>query len=200
MKLFSFIFLFSLQLCVYGQFKPVYFIGEQIVADSTMATSYGVYGKLSGEELYVLKVFDLKNNLMTTGTYKDERLKIAHGAFVYYNNIEAFNNLNATNFAIKDKERFMSGKGFYTDGNKSGRWITFFPDGKIMNVTTYLNGVKHGFYGLYTRKGNMVISGTYYADEKDGEWQFDNGKVKETYIKGVKQLVPEKKEKKKQTK
>ena len=46
-----------------AQVAPIYFYGDQVISDSTLATSYGVYGKLSGEELYVLKMFDLENNL-----------------------------------------------------------------------------------------------------------------------------------------
>ncbi len=197
MKLFLIGVLCSLSLCAFAQYKPIYFSGETIIADSTKATSYGIYGKLSGEELYALKVFDLQNNLITTGTYKDDRLKIAHGSFVYYGSIERFNEKNGTAFAIDEKERFMSGKGVFIDGYKNGRWITFFPDGRIMNVVTFVNGVKHGFYGLYTRKGKLLVSGSYLEDEKDGEWLYDNGKVKETYKKGVRQIAPEKQAKKK---
>ncbi len=193
MKLFLLIVLSGLSFAVFGQYKPIYFRGENIVADSTIATSYGVYGKLSGEDLYAIKVFDLQNNLITTGTYKDERLKIAHGAFVYYKSVNEFNEMNAANFVLKDdKVRFVSGKGNFVNGNRSGRWIAFFPDGRIMNVTTYVNDVKHGFFGSYTKKGKIIISGAYYMGEKDGEWLYDNGKVKEYFVKGVRQLAPEK--------
>ena len=194
MKLFLLIILSGLSLAVFGQYKPIYFRGENIVADSTIATSYGVYGKLSGEELYAIKVFDLQNNLITTGTYKDERLKIAHGAFVYYKGVSEFNEMNAENFVLKDdKVRFISGKGNFVNGNRSGRWIAFFPDGRIMNVITYVNDVKHGFFGSYTKKGKIIVGGAYYMGEKDGEWLYDNGKVKEYFVKGVRQLAPEKK-------
>lgn len=192
MKLFFLLVLSGLNLFAFGQYKPIYFWGENIVTDSTKATSYGIFGKLTGENLYALKVFDLRNNLITTGTYKDEKLKIAHGAFVYYASVQVFNGMNATNFVLKDKERFLSGKGFFTDGKKTGRWISFYPDGRIMNVTSYVNDIKHGFFGVYTKKGKVVVSGTYIDDEKDGEWLYDNGKVKEIYVKGVKQSAPKK--------
>ncbi|MEJ5995367.1 membrane dipeptidase [Pedobacter sp. Du54] len=197
MKLFFLIVLSSVSLLAFGQYKPIYFNGQTVVSDSTQANSYGVYGKLSGEELYALKIFDLGNNLLTTGTYKDEKLTVPHGAFVYYSSISAFNNTNFTNFVVKDKERFISGKGSFIDGKKSGRWIMFYPDGKIMSITTYVNDVKHGYTGQYSRKGKPIISGSYFAGERDGEWLYDKGKVKETYIKGVKQLTTSKKDKKK---
>ena len=188
MKLFFLIVVFSLNLCAFAQLKPIYFIGESLTKDSTLATSYGIYGKLSGEDLYALKIFDLDNNLKTTGTYKDENLKIAHGAFVYYADVYLFNRVNGTNFILKGKTRFITGKGSFVDGRQTGRWISFFPDGKIMNVTTYLNGVKHGFYGTYDKRGKTIVSGAYNTGQKDGEWLYNNSKVvKETFIKGVKQ-------------
>lgn len=197
MKLFLIVIFSGLNLYAVAQYKPIYFVGETIVADSSKATSYGIYGKLSGEELYALKVFDLENNLIATGTYKDDKLKIAHGDFVYYGSVDRFNAVNGTTFFFEDKERFITGKGSFYNGNKNGRWLTFFPDGRIMGVITFVNGIKHGFYGVYTKKGKLVVSGTYLEDEKDGEWLYDNGKVKENYLKGVRQIAPEKRAKKK---
>ena len=189
MKLFFLMVTLFLNLCAFAQLKPVYFNGDVIVKDSTQANYYGVFGKLSSENLYVLKVYDLDNNLKTTGYYKDEDLKIPHGAFVYYENVNFFNHVNATNFILKGKERFVSGRGIFVDGLQTGRWISFFPDGRIMNVTTYLNGVKHGFYGTYNGKGKVIVSGVFNAGQKDGEWLQDSGKIKENFIHGIKQAV-----------
>ncbi|MES2653459.1 MAG: hypothetical protein V4663_17105 [Bacteroidota bacterium] len=187
MKLFFLSIIFTLNLSAFAQLKPIYFRGETIVQDSTLATAYGVYGKLSGDGLYALKIFDLNNNLKATGTYKDEDLKIPHGAFVYYEDVDFFNVANNENFAIKGKNRFVSGKGTFADGQLTGRWVSFFPNGKIMNVTTYVRSVKHGFHGKYNRNGKIITSGAYYVGEKDGEWLSNNGKIKEMYVKGVKQ-------------
>jgi len=192
MKLFFLVVAFSLNLCAFAQLKPIYFIGESLTKDSTLATSYGIYGKLTGENLYALKVFDLNNNLEITGTYKDEDLKIPHGVFMYYANVDMFNRINDETFFLKGKTRFITGKGLFVNGLQSGRWISFFPDGKIMNVTTYLNGIKHGFYGKYDRKGKTLIAGVYHSGKRDGEWLYENGKVKEIYKDGVVQPVQEK--------
>ncbi|HTM97099.1 MAG TPA: hypothetical protein VL088_00075 [Pedobacter sp.] len=186
MKRFIFFVLFSVNLCVFAQLKPIYFIGNDVTSDSTIATSYGIYGKISGEELYVLKTFDLANNLVFTGSFKDADLKIPHGNFVYYHDVEDFNLLYKTNFFIEDKTRFIASKGSYVDGYQNGRWINFYPDGKIMTIITYVKGLKHGFSGSYDRRGKLVMSGLYNLDKKEGEW--GNGKVKETYIDGILQL------------
>ena len=197
MKRIFFILAFGLNISVFAQLKPIYFVGSTVVQDSTKATSYGIYGKLSGEDLYVLKIYDLDDNLTTTGSYKDQDLKIAHGAFVYYADVNIFNRMNHTSFTLKGKTRYITGKGNFVDGDQHGRWISFFPDGKIMSVTTYVKGIRHGFYGKYDRRGKMLVSGNYKLDEKDGEWQYREGRDKEFFINGIKQVAPEKSSKNK---
>ncbi|RYG18610.1 MAG: membrane dipeptidase, partial [Chitinophagaceae bacterium] len=66
-----------------------------------------------------------------------------------------------------------------------------------MNATTFVNGVRHGFFGTYNSKGKPIVRGNYYVGEKDGEWLYDNDRQKEVYFRGVKQPAPEKKAKKK---
>lgn len=195
MKLSILVMFLSVNFCAFAQLKPIYFRGNMVISDSTQATSYGVYGKLSGEELYVLKTFDLENNLKITGTYKDDSLKIAHGSFVYYEDVDVFNRINGTNFSLKDKTRFISGKGAFKDGFQNGRWINFYPNGAIHTVVTYVMGVKHGFFGVYNKNGKTIISGAYKVDKKDGEWI--SGKVKQIYDDGVLQPSPSKKSKNK---
>lgn len=180
--------LFSVSLSSFAQVKPIYFRGDEIISDSTRATSYGVYGKLSGEDLYALKIFDLYNNLKVSGTYKDDELKVPHGTFIYYEDIDVFNTINNENFPMHGIRRFISGRGAFVTGLKNGRWLSFFPDGKILNVTTYVNGVKHGFFGTYSRKGKVVTSGVYMNDKKEGEWLSNNGKTKENFVNNVKQV------------
>jgi antitoxin component YwqK of YwqJK toxin-antitoxin module len=185
MKL-SFLFiLLGINFSALAQLKPIYFYGDQVVTDSTLANAYGVYGKLSSEELYVLKMFDLDNNLKLSGSYKDADLKIAHGDFVFYTDVEAFNRTNGTNYSLGEKARFISGKGSYVDGSEQGRWIEFYPDGKVRAVVTYVMGIKHGFYGVYSGKGKTITSGAYKLDQQDGEWFLDSGKVRQTFIDGV---------------
>ncbi len=195
MKLSILVIFLSVNLSAFAQLKPIYFLGDMVISDSTRASSYGVYGKLSGEELYVLKTFDLQNNLKFTGSYKDAGLSVAHGNFVYYEDVDVFNRINGTNFVLKGKSRFISGKGTYTDGYQTGRWINFYPDGRILSVMTYVMGVKHGFFGTYSKNGKPIISGGYRLDKKHGEWSI--GKSKEIYEDGVLQTPSNKKSKSK---
>lgn len=50
-----------------AQIKPVYYIADSLVLDSMKATSYGVFGKLSNEDFYRIKIYDLYDNLLLTG-------------------------------------------------------------------------------------------------------------------------------------
>lgn len=171
-------------LSAFAQVKPIYFSGDSITTDRTKATSYGVSGKLSAENIYVLKMYDLYDNLLQTGFYKDENLTIPHGRFLIYNSVEDFNYENETNFYIKDKDRFLAEQGDYIEGKKVGRWVSFFPDGKIFSITNYIEGLKHGEFKVFNRGGKIVTNGNYVLDLKNGEWTYSrNGR--ETYVNGV---------------
>jgi antitoxin component YwqK of YwqJK toxin-antitoxin module len=170
MKLAVLFLLVCLNFCAYAQVKPIYFRGDMMVKDSTIATSYGIYGKLSNEDLWVIKRYDLYDNLMLTGSYKDEEFNIPHGEFTYYSDVDKFNETNETNFTLKGRTRFIVGRGRFEDGLQTGRWITFFPDEKIRTITTFVKGVKHGPYYEYNRRGKIKVSGNYKLNEKDGKW------------------------------
>ncbi|RZL49895.1 MAG: hypothetical protein EOP00_06200 [Pedobacter sp.] len=182
----SFLFIVGI-LCLqisFAQVKPIYFIGDSITTDQTKATHYAVSGKLSGEDIYVLKMYDLYDNLIQTGFYKDEALAIPHGKFLMYASVNEFNHNHDTNFYFKEKDRFLAEQGSYADGKKIGRWVQFYPDGKIFQITNYIQDIKHGEFKTFNRRGKVMTSGNYKLDLKDGDWNYDNGK-KETYVNGI---------------
>ncbi|RYF98112.1 MAG: hypothetical protein EOO07_38615, partial [Chitinophagaceae bacterium] len=150
MKRLALIFAFILMSCaIKAQVKPVYFHGDSIVLDSTKASSYGVFGKVSTEDIYVLKVFDFDDNLLVTGAYKDDKLKVPHGKFSYYQYVDDFNDENNTNFYLEESIRFLREQGSFNNGFRIGRWLTFYPDGKIFTIVNYVNGLKQGEYKKY---------------------------------------------------
>jgi len=174
-------------ICVnlHAQVKPIYFKGDQLTSDQSIATSYAIYGKLSSEELWVIKRYDLMDNLMLTGTYQDSLLAVPHGDFVFYMDVAAFNEQNGTAFTIKNKTRFNFQKGSFVNGLEQGRWILFFPDGNILNIQHYVDGKLHGEFKTFDRFGNELISGHYKNGELDGEWLLNKGTKKNTYENGV---------------
>jgi len=183
---------------------PIYFYGENITTDRDRATSYGIYGKLSTEDLWVFKRYDLYDNLIQTGSYKDERLTTPHGKFFFYMDLELFNQLHVTNFKLKGKTRFLCQQGTFVDGRENGKWLLFYPDGTILNTQDFVNGKLHGQFTTYDKYGNIEIKGNYVDGERDGEWLFEFGAQKVIYEKGVlkSSLMVEKpkKEKKKSNK
>ncbi|RZK42096.1 MAG: hypothetical protein EOO90_08435 [Pedobacter sp.] len=171
----------------FGQTKPIYFSNGRVVSDSTKANEYGVYGKVTDEGVYVLKRYDLYDNLKSAGSFKDENLEIPHGEFTFYDDVNLFNRLNNTAYDLKGKYRYMFARGSFVDGKQSGSWYMFYPDGNVLSIQTYTNGILNGFFGSYDRKGRNISSGAYKDGKKDGEWSIKKGKVVENYKDGVKQ-------------
>jgi len=181
-----FLLLFA-NVAVFAQVKPIYFYGNQIVSDPNKATSYGVFGKISNEDIWVLKRYNLYDELLSTGSFKDESLTIEHGDFVFYSYVQDFNDEYLTHFSIKDKYRFVAQKGKFDNGLETGEWIWYFPTGNVMTILTYEKGVKNGPFYNYDRSGNVIQSGKYLNGEKEGEWLYNRGRDKEFYIMGVPQ-------------
>lgn len=177
--------LFLLLACfgVRAQVRPIYFIADSITTDKSKATHYGVFGKISTDTLWTFKLYDLRNNLVQVGTFADSLLMMPVGKFSYYSSVDDFNYDHHTHFYFKQTDRFLAEQGQYVAGKKSGRWIEFFPDGKILSITVYLAGIKHGEYKLFNERGKLLVSGQHVLDLRDGEWKYSEGK-KETYKSG----------------
>ncbi|MDQ7948465.1 MAG: hypothetical protein REI78_00715 [Pedobacter sp.] len=191
MKLYLFLFVACCSLNASAQqLTPIYFNGESITTNKEAATSYAVFGKLSNEDLWTFKRFDLYDNLLQTGSYKDAKLSIPHGKFTFYDNIERFNVNHETNFKIKGKTRFLSQQGTFVDGKENGEWTLYYPDGNVMNVQHYLSGKLHGEFISFDKYGKIVAKGNYVNGLKDGDWILESGKQKSYYEKGILKAKP----------
>lgn len=122
---------------------------------------------------------------MLTGSYKDASLKIPHGKFTYYGDVDMFNNNYETFFYLKDRYRFISEMGSFMDGNKTGVWLSFYPDGKVLTSEVFVENVLNGPYSSYDRKGKMISTGNYINGKMDGEWLLHGGLQKNIYEMGV---------------
>lgn len=174
-----------------AQVKTIYFLGEKVMLDTTLAsslaTSFAVYGKLSNDSLYSFKRYDILNNLMVTGSFKDEALSIPHGKFIFYSDVETFNDTHNTAFPYTDKNIFISEEGQYENGLSIGKWIGYYPNGKILMSINYENGLKQGKFISYDEKGRVEVLGTFVDDKKEGEWLFKRGKKKVFYVNDIEQ-------------
>lgn len=181
------ILLFALGSCFLeasAQVAPIYFYGDSIIKEKEYATSYAIYGKLSEEELWVFKRFDLYNNLIQTGSYKDEKLSVPHGKFDFYSDIYEFNSAHLTSFNLKGLTRFLSQTGTFVDGKEEGRWQLFYPDGTLLNRQDFVKGKQHGEFVTYDKRGRVQIQGNFVDGERDGKWIFKGGAQEIIYDKG----------------
>jgi antitoxin component YwqK of YwqJK toxin-antitoxin module len=191
----------------YSQVKTVYYDqGDHVISDSTQAASYAIYGKLSGDSLYTFKKYDADGYVMVTGAFRDDSLKVAQGKFVYYDWVDELTSLGNTLPSAAGKERYILVTGNFNNGKKSGKWLTFYPDGGLKNVMTFLDDVMNGEYKYFDRKGKLQISGTYKNGKKNGQWvssggrkieQYSDDKVVSTIKKSKKELEAEQKQGKK---
>lgn len=191
MRSILFLLFFSLGYTSYAQVKPIYFIGDVITTDSTYATSFAIYGKLSGEDLWTFKRYDLNNELMSTGSFKDSLLMVQHGEFIFYQDVSEF---SEQGFTLKGKTRFISVKGSYKDGLMEGRWLAYFPDGNVLEFMDYKHGKANGSYKKFNRYKVLQEFGQYVDGKKDGTWIMRAGK--ETYIYEMDKLISKVKNKK----
>ena len=148
--------------------KPIYFSGDKVVSDPEYATSYGIVGKLSSDSIYVLKRYDLDDNLLMTGQFKDDILTIPHGDFLFYSDVTTFNIANSTYFNLKGKTRFISQRGKFVEGYEQGAWYFYFPNGSISQQMNFRNGLLEGEFVVYSPKGRKETVGKYADGKKHG--------------------------------
>jgi antitoxin component YwqK of YwqJK toxin-antitoxin module len=175
------ILFFSTIIQVFAQAKPVYFNGNRITTDANQATSYGVYGKLSNQELWVLKRYDLYDNLMFSGTYKDDQLTTPHGKFTFYGSIYDYNYENFSNFKNFATDRYIRQTGEFVNGLEEGKWTDYFPDGKVKGYRNFVNGELDGDLAVFSYKGRRLLYGNYKNGLKHGIFYDVKKKLKQVY-------------------
>jgi hypothetical protein len=161
----------------WSQVKTVFYDEEDhVISDSTQAASYAIYGKVTGDSLYTFKKFDADGYVTVTGAFKDDSLKLAQGKFVYYDWVDDVSTLGNTLPSDQAKDRYVYVTGNFQNGKKTGRWYTFYPNGSLKNVVTFVNDVMNGEFKYFNTKGKLETSGTYVNGKKDGEWVSSGGR------------------------
>lgn len=196
-----------MSLNAFSQVKTVYYDEEDhIIADSTQAASYAIYGKLTGDSLYTFKKYDADGYVMVTGAFKDDSLKLAQGKFVYYDWVDQLTTLGNTLPVAAGKDRYILITGYFKDGKRDGRWLTFYPNGSLKSVVTFVDDVLNGESKNFDTKGKLQSSGDFLNGKKNGQWissggrkieQYENGKVLSTVTKSKKELEAEQNKQKK---
>jgi hypothetical protein len=191
----------------WSQVKTVYYDEQDhVISDSTQASSYAIYGRVTGDSLYTFKKYDEEGYVTVTGAFRDDSLKHAEGKFVYYDWVDEVSTLGNTLPSDQAKDRYVYVTGNFHDGKKTGRWYTFYPNGSLKTVVTFNDDVMNGEFKYFNTKGNLETSGTYLNGKKNGQWvssggrkieQYSNDKVLSTVKKSKKELEAEEKSGKK---
>lgn len=173
-------------LSAFSQVKTVYYDEEEdhVIADSTQAASYAIYGKLTGDSVFTFKKYDADGYVMVTGAFKDDSLQVPHGKFVYYDWVDQITTLGNTLPVADGKDRYILLTGNYKDGKREGRWLTFYPNGSLKSVVTFVDNVLNGESKSFDTKGRLQTSGNFLSGKKTGEWISSGGRKIELYEDG----------------
>ena len=101
--------------------------------------------------------------------------------------METFNYTHNSVFPYTDKNIFISEEGQYENGLSTGRWSSYYPDGKILGTVNFQNGLKQGEFVAYDEKGRVQTFGIFKDDKKEGEWLLKRGKKKIFYVNDIEQ-------------
>lgn len=176
-------FIMSGWLSSYSQVRTILLDAkDRITQDSTQAATYGAFGKIDGDSVYTFKKFDFDGTLLMSGSFRDDSLQVPHGKFVYYEWIVSpYNNIDQ-GYEYNGRARYVAISGVFINGNRNGRWLGFYPDGKVKQLMTYVRGVLHGVYQYMDTDGKVQISGQYISGKKNGTWILRGGKQEDEYV------------------
>lgn len=143
--------------------------------DSSKAKSYILYYKLDADSAWAMSHYDMQNRIISEGTFKDEKLTIAHGKFTFYEFIPidkpgryTYKNLTV-GAKIDSGGNFIQQSGVMLYGKKNGPW-KIYNHGKLQVLYTYHNSVLNGSYQKYGINGKVIIDGNFVNNVRQGNW------------------------------
>lgn len=119
---------------------------NEITTDRQLASSYADVTKLPQDSLWFVKQFDLKDTLLSIGYYKDAKLKIPHGKFIYYNKIARSPGVMFMGKLTVDSINYVQYSGYYINGVKTGIWLEYLPGGLKTCLRTYKKSLLDGLF------------------------------------------------------
>jgi antitoxin component YwqK of YwqJK toxin-antitoxin module len=77
-----------------------------------------------------------------------------------------------------DSSGFVQIEGYLDGGKKTGQWIEYQPDGDIMRINNYVNGMLEGTAMKMTYRNQVDLKLRYHQNEMDGPYTaFKFGKI-----------------------
>src|ERR1700748_1254668 len=187
-KLFTLLALVIATSQLFAQTQKVYLAKSgKFTTNADRASGYLLVQKLSGSEGYMASRYDMSNNLISKGTYKDEGLITPSGKFVYYKKADDGQIFrNASN--KEESKYYLSSTGYYANGKREGLWTEYAQNGEKTTECNYENGVLNGPYKAFTdnyygegtaMNGRITGKFDWYTNGKlAAELYYDNGKLK----------------------
>ena len=62
--------------------------------------------------------------------------------------------------------------GYDANGERTGRWISWYENGKKWSICDYKNGLKHGENIVYYENGNKRYANFYMEGKPSGIWKY----------------------------
>lgn len=159
----------------------------KFTTNASKAFGYLLIQKFDGSDGYLVTKYDIQNNLISKGSYKDEHLTVPSGKFIYYAKPKPDNVFQDTSYSA-DNKYYLASTGYYVDGKREGLWTEYAPNGEKTTECTYKNGILNGPYKAFSNnfygEGTAVngrVSGKfdwYTSGMLAAELYYDNGKLK----------------------
>jgi len=126
--------------------------------------------------------YDKEGRLIYSGPYREETPVGIHREY----NISG----EVINSYIYNDNGIIVSEGIINEeGQRSGDWKNFYPDGSLMEEGAYQNNRRFGQWNFYNKKGKLIQKGGYRNGRIDGkwEWYYDNGNIlrEEYYYQGL---------------
>lgn len=170
MKIYLFLINLLLTVVASAQVSKIYINSKgKFITEPKGAVSYALIDKLS-DTAYQVRTYDMKDTILTEGTYKDELLNIPNGKFSYYLDKKLDPALEGVSTA--ETGNFVWRVGYFANGVKTGMWVDFWKRGLKKYSFVYKVDKLNGRYRRYDYKNNNYITeeGNYVDNDKEGEW------------------------------
>lgn len=125
--------------------------------------------------------YDNEGRLIYSGPYREETPVGIHREYDISGAV-------VNSFIYNDNGIIVSEGIINEDGQRSGPWTNYYPDGSIKEKGAYQDNRRTGMWNFYNRKGDIIQKGGYRNGRIDGrwEWYYENGKIlrEEYYYQG----------------
>ncbi|MFM7473850.1 MAG: toxin-antitoxin system YwqK family antitoxin [Crocinitomicaceae bacterium] len=113
--------------------------------------------------IFLIPVFVLvscgksEENTSEASSVESQEVKIENGVKTVY-------------YKGTDKVRFQGNVN--KDTLWDGKVTAYHPNGKIMSIHSYINGIKNGIFQVYRENGKLYYTGEWESENKIGSWYY----------------------------